>query len=263
MSDRIKTLIIVEGKRLEPAFFKQMEKAFGLNLDFCCFNNNIYVLYRKLKQLDFNANIKDVLLEANYSEANREMLSQQFAFTYLIFDFDPHHTEEFEKNLPIDRIVSNNIERVKEMAAYFVDETDPTIGKLYINYPMMESFKDCDSFDDEGYLSRTIELSRLKNYKKIVGTRKMANKRLDRYSKDDFARLTRQNIKKVWTLFQYCLNQIGYEEYLTISEQTHILNQEAVCIQTLKQIAVLNTSVFLALDYYGNKGGFFDSIINY
>ncbi len=32
------------------------------------------------------------------------------------------------------------------MTEYFVDETDPTIGKLYINYPMMESYRDCDEF---------------------------------------------------------------------------------------------------------------------
>ncbi len=38
------------------------------------------------------------------------------------------------------------------MVNYFVDETDPSIGKLYINYPMMESYRDCDTFFEEDYL---------------------------------------------------------------------------------------------------------------
>ena len=258
MANQPKTLIVVEGGRLEPRFFEQLKKVFGLNLDIYCLKYNIYLLYKKMKEMGFNGNLKDVLLEVHDTEEYRELLSQNFAYTYLIFDFDPHHTEEYEKDVPLETIVENNINKVREMAEYFVDETDPTIGKLYINYPMMESFKDCDSFEDDGYLTREVDLSDIKQYKEIVGRRKMANKRIDGYSKSDFTMLTRQNVKKLGKIREVVDESIDYETYIQESNQSKVLQREIEFISSLRKIAVLNTSVFFALDYYGNKDGFYD-----
>ena len=258
MSKESKTLIVVEGGHLEPVFFEQIKKVFGLNIDIYCLKSNIYLLYKKMYETGFNVNIKDVLLEIQNTEENKKILSQNFAYTYLIFDFDPHHTEEYEKDIPLETIVDNNITKVREMAKYFVDETDPTIVKLYINYPMMESFKDCDSFDDEDYLNRMIGLDSVKQYKSIVGNRKMANKRVDTYTKSDFTKLTKQNVKKLEIMCSEQKTLSDYALYLRESSQTNILHYEEESVRLLKQIAVLNTSVFFALDYYGNKSGFFD-----
>lgn len=258
MANPPKTLVIVEGEHLEPGFFNQIQKVFNLNLNIYCFKCNIYLLYKKMAEMGFNANIKDVLLNAQNTEENKKFLSQNFAYTYLIFDFDPHHTEEYEKNTPLEKIIQNNVEKIREMAAYFVDETDPTIGKLYINYPMMESFKDCDSFDDDDYLARTVSLSEIKQYKRIVGQRKMANKRLDHYSKGDFSLLTRQNVKKLGKICKESNSPLDYASYLQESNQSNILQCEMKLVKS-KEIAVLNTSVFFTLDYYGNKNGFYDN----
>lgn len=256
MDNKPKTLIVVEGGHLEPSFFKQLKKVFGLNLDIYCLKDNIYHLYTKMKEIDFNGDIKNVLLELH--EEERELLSQNFAYTYLIFDFDPHHTEEYEKDIPLEEIVEKNIEKVREMALYFVDETDPTVGKLYINYPMMESFKDCDSFDDNDYLTRSVALSDVKQYKKLVGKRRMANKRVDGYSKNDFILLTRQNVRKLGEICKETDSLLDYESYIQESNQSNVLQHEIDFVHYLKKIAVLNTSVFFALDYYGNKNGFYD-----
>ena len=262
MSNQPKTLIVVEGGHLEPCFFNQLMSIFNMKLDIYCMKNNIYRLYKKMKEMDFNSNIKDVLLELNDTEENRKLLSQNFAYTYLIFDFDPHHTEEYEKDVPLNIIVKNNMEKAHEMAKYFVNETDPTIGKLYINYPMMESFKDCDSFEDENYLSRVINLCDIKRYKEIVSHRKMANKRIDKYDKIDFIKLTSQNVKKLSKIC--CLSKIltDYESFVRESIQENVLKHEEEFITLLQQIAVLNTSTFFALDYYGNNFGFYDKVMN-
>lgn len=258
MNSNPKTLVIVEGGRLEPGFFNQLKIVFNLNLDIYCLKNNIYLLYSKMKEMGFNGDIRDVLAEICKTDEEREVLSQKFAYTYLIFDFDPQHTEEYEKSDTLETIVSRNIAKVKEMASYFVDETDPTIGKLYINYPMMEAFKDCDSFDDDNYLSRMIELKDIKQYKSIVGTRKMANKRLDKYTINDYSQLARQNVKKARTMFPNFNENVSYKFYNKEISQSNILIHEAEYIQSLKKISVLNTSSFFVLDYYGNKDGFFD-----
>ena len=261
MANQPKTLIVVEGGRLEPRFFDQLKEVFGLNLDIYCLEYNIYLLYKKMKEMGFNGNLKDVLLEVHDTEENRELLSQDFAYTYLIFDFDPHHTEEYEKDIPLEIIVENNINKVSEMAEYFVDETDPTIGKLYINYPMMESFKDCDSFEDVDYLTRAIELTEVKQYKEIVGRRRMANKRIDGYSKSDFIMIARQNVKKLGKICEVANEPMDYETYIQESIQTNVLQREIEFVSSLRKIAVLNTSVFFVLDYYGNKDGFYDDTI--
>ena len=259
MVNELKTLVVVEGARLEPRFFEQLKKVFGLNLDIHCLKYNIYLLYKKMKDMGFNANLKDILLEVNDTEETRALLKENFAFTYLIFDFDPHHTEEYEKDLPIETVVANNIAKVKEMAEYFVDETDPTIGRLYINYPMMEAFKDCDSFCDKNYLTRTVTLNQIKCYKAIVGGRKMGSKRLDGYSREDFTQLICQNVRKLGVISGFSSSAMRYADYIESSKQCNVLNCEVGFIKSLKQIAVLNTSVFFALDYYGNKEGFFDA----
>ena len=141
-----KILACAEGERAERNFFDNMGAAFKLSYSFCCLRGNIYLLYAKMKEHDFNADVKSVLAELH--PEYRELLDERFAYTYLIFDMDPHHTGRHDDRA-IDTVVRENCARLREMAEYFIDETDPSIGKLYVNYPMMESFRTCNStFDD-------------------------------------------------------------------------------------------------------------------
>lgn len=56
-------LIIVEGKKTEPRLFEQLNKCFfRSNLTIYCLETNIYSLYVKLKECEFNANITDLLI---------------------------------------------------------------------------------------------------------------------------------------------------------------------------------------------------------
>ena len=64
MDRKEKILIIVEGERAEADFFKQLSNVFGVRFQICCFKANIYCLYQRMKELDFNAEVKDVLREA-------------------------------------------------------------------------------------------------------------------------------------------------------------------------------------------------------
>ncbi len=261
-SSPAKVLVVVEGKRLEHDFFEQIKKVYGLNIDIYCFESNIYLLYKKMKEMNFNGNLKDVLKTIHNNPESNSLLSQNFAYTYLIFDFDAHHTEEYEKDRPLINVIKDNIEKIKEMANYFVDETDPTIGKLYVNYPMMESFKDCDSFDDKTYLNRCIAVDEIKQYKTIVSTRKMANKRVDSYTSIDLEKLSKLNVIKMTSILLKKYKVIDYNSYLNYSNQYNILLEESDYITNQDKIAVLNTCIFFLLDYYGNKNGFYDKIMN-
>ena len=51
-----------------------------------------------------------------------------------------------------------------------------------------------------------------------------------------------------------------YNEYLNISNGLKILGCQHSCVSEKQLLYILNTSLFMVLDYYGNQNGFFDSI---
>ena len=89
----------------------------------------------------------------------------------------------------------------------------------------------------------------------------MANKRIDGYSKSDFIMIARQNVKKLGKICEVANEPMDYETYIQESTQTNVLQREIEFVSSLRKIAVLNTSVFFVLDYYGNKDGFYDDTI--
>lgn len=259
MSNKKKVLFIVEGEYTEKEILERIETVFNLDFTICCFKANIYALYKRLAELGFNADIKQVLseLHPSYSKA----LADKFVYTYLVFDFDAHHTKK-QDNRALEKIVYANIKRLQKMAMYFTDETDPTIGKLYINYPMVESLRACDKPFDPEYQNEYVTLQSIKDFKNYVGTKKMAQKRLDTYSTFDFKELTKMNIYKLAYIMLDNWSSISYEHYLHLSNESVILDKQTNIIKRTKQIAVLNTMLFMLTDYYGNqKNKFFDFIM--
>lgn len=261
-SKRAKALVIVEGERLEPRFFKQFTKVYGIELDVYVVGANIYDLYNALKDYNFDCYIKDLLPNVgNNVEGMEEILQQKFAYTYLVFDFDAHHREIGEKELDIDVVVQNNVAKLREMAAFFTNETDPGIGKLYINYPMMESYRDCSSFFDESYRDNTVAVEDIPRYKAIAGQKKMASVHVESYTRENFSDLTKMNVYKLNKLSKDTWGEIAYKDYVDLSAAAKILDHQAQKVNTERKVAVLNTALFIALDYFGNKEGFYDSLI--
>lgn len=250
-------LFIVEGNNTEWNFFKRLSESFSLNYEIYCLGTNIYTLYKKMKEIEFNGNVKDILAEIHPEK--KAILSKRFAFTYLIFDCDAHHPKIGDTRT-IDEIISNNFLKLKEMAEYFIDETDPTIGKLYINYPMMESYRDCDDFFDNNYENAVVSISGMRNYKTAVSKRKLCRIHLDKYSKQNFESLILQNIYKLNKLANGTWEKPSYKKYVSSSEVGFVLDKEKGLTRKEKIISVLNTSLFMLVDFFGNKDGFYDSL---
>lgn len=257
-----KALVIVEGERLEPRFFRQFTKVYGIELDVYVVGANIYDLYNKLKDYEFNCNIKDILPDVgNVVDGMEEILKQKFAYTYLVFDFDAHHREIGEESLDANVVIQNNIVKLREMSNYFTNETDPTIGRLYINYPMMESYRDCNTFFDEAYRDNVITVEDMPNYKRIAGQKKLASVHIGKYTKGNFSDLAKMNLFKLHKLTRNIWGEISYDEYIALSIAATVLHHQAKKIDAEGKIDVLNTSLFIAIDHFGNKDGFYDSLI--
>ncbi len=250
-------LFVVEGNKTERCFFKSIAKVFDQKFEVYCLGTNIYSLYKRMKDFDFNGDLKDVLAEIHPDQ--KDILSKRFAYTYLIFDCDAHHPKKDDVR-SIGEIISDNIQKLSEMAKYFVDETDPTIGKLYINYPMMESYRDCDEFFEDKYSEATVSITDLPKYKQNVATRKICRFHVDQYTKEQFVLLILQNVYKLNKLNNDSWNKPNYEEYRRCSDTSNILSIQQKLIESIGIISVINTSLFMITDFYGNKDGFYDRL---
>ena len=76
---------------------------------------------------------------------------------FLFFDYDFQNSQ-----LSLDEINR----RVEEMLTLFDDETDN--GKLYINYPMIESIRYTKELPDDAYASYTIGREACKDFKRLA-----------------------------------------------------------------------------------------------
>ena len=171
-------LFIVEGEDLEPKFVKQMAELYNLDCKITSVRTNIHNLYSQLKDGDGFLDVKIVLKEILQKSINSlssqkqtiqlqkkikqiatdiDNLDQSFESIYLIFDSELHDSVHSQISYKED--IQKNYNHLKEMIDFFNNETEN--GKLYVNYPMMESYKDCDDFFDEQYQNREVSLKTL------------------------------------------------------------------------------------------------------
>ena len=156
-------LFVFEGKEREPQLYRAIESLFfpkETDAIVCSFENNIYELYRQIVLLGEGADIVSVLREQLNGRKDNPLksitASSAFAEIYLFFDYDLHH------RLPLDEINR----RLREMLVMFDDET--TNGKLYINYPMIESIRHTKALPDTDYYLYTIPKEQCRDFKRIA-----------------------------------------------------------------------------------------------
>lgn len=156
-------LFIFEGAEREPNIYKTIERLyFPRNNDniICCFGNNIYNLYSELLEYGEDGDIV-ALMKERLAETNDQTLENirrtDISEIFLFFDYDFHHSQ-----LPLDEI--NN--RVLEMLQTFNDETN--YGKLYINYPMIESIRYTKELPDISYCQYTVSREDCHDFKQLA-----------------------------------------------------------------------------------------------
>lgn len=157
-------LFVFEGDKREPMLYRALESLFFPEKKdktiVCSFGCNIYGLYRKIISLGEGADIVSVLrehLESREDNPLRDItISSKISEIYLFFDYEMHH------KLPLGEINS----QLHEMLVMFNDET--ANGKLYINYPMVESIRHVKKLPDALYHQYTVPRDNCKDFKRIV-----------------------------------------------------------------------------------------------
>lgn len=250
-------LFVFEGKKREPDLFKTIQQLYfpkDNNQILCSFGNNIYDLYKEVESLKINgedySDIVSLLKRKNKKDSALANVnsSSDFSEIYLFFDYDFQ-----EKYISIEEI---NV-RVKEMLSLFDNETEN--GKLYINYPMVESIRYTKKLPDDDYYSYVVSRADCHNFKNLAT-------HFSAYSSLDFILINSKssNMDKVkynWDLLKMqntkkanyiCSgNNFLPEKNDCISQQYIFDNQLNKYVLTNDSVAVLNAFPLFLYEYFG------------
>lgn len=168
--NRGKTLLIVEGKHEKEQLLYHLLKAFPMvNIsvqNIITYETNIYALIAKIiSEYGEDWDREDIdlpFLISNGKQSSSVLRKRDFTDIYLIFDYERHDPSFSETN-------------ILRMQRYFSHPED--VGKLYINYPMVESYLDLKSIPDASYESRKYSS---KNKRGSVYKRSVANSCISR-----------------------------------------------------------------------------------
>lgn len=165
MSDKNKTLILVEGDHEKYVLLKMIFKLFpetGMNSDnVLVYGTDIYDLYNCIiKEYgdDWDSNDLEINLPYIVSTKNHEekiLDKRDFTDIFIVFDYERH-----------DNFYSD--EKIGKMQKHFCDSTAD--GVLYINYPMIEAYQHISGVPDSEFMSRTAGIDVLcgSEYKNLV-----------------------------------------------------------------------------------------------
>ncbi len=231
-----KILFVFEGEKKEGQIADNFLKCFPDRNNIviqCAHCTTIYNLYNKISK-DEDLDTFSVLKE---NPNNRETLESynrsDFAEVYLFFDYDGHTS-------------SANDEKLIKALNFFDEETD--FGKLYINYPMVESLKHySESIDFKGL---AVSAKDNINYKKIVNQQCSS-------VYIDFNKYT----KEIWNvLINAHLKKMNYILTDSFSTPSHVISQGVIFSKQMEKyisfnstIAVLNSFPIFLFEYFGDS----------
>lgn len=148
---RSQNLLIVEGNHEKNNLFALLFRCFPeMNIDMedvWIYATNIYQLYEDIVKEygedwpETDVDLPFVVSKKKYPGELR--YKEDFVNIVLVFDYERHDTYFSE-------------DKILDMQQYFVDSTD--VGKLYINYPMIESYQDIEVLPDVTYIDKKVSV---------------------------------------------------------------------------------------------------------
>ncbi|MBP3795907.1 MAG: hypothetical protein ILA23_07720 [Bacteroidales bacterium] len=257
-------LFVFEGAEREPKIFKTLERLFFGEEEriVCSFGNNIYELYRQLKEFDGDGDIVSILRENN-AHLPQGIKSSDFSEIYLFFDYDFQNT-----NLSLGEMNDH----LRELLEMFNNETDN--GKLFVSYPMVESLCYTKQLPDAHFVDYTISRSECvkRSFKDLArafsyygsldfielpytGHHQAGKKEIDRV-RQNWIWLVQQNVSKASYICEGVQHLPAKKEAVS---QPRIF--ESQCLKYLsvgEKIAILNGFPLFLFDYF--KAGFWKNV---
>ncbi|MGF2614601.1 hypothetical protein FZC84_20595 [Rossellomorea vietnamensis] len=243
--ERTKVLLLVEGEKVEKDLFNHFYNLYNIdNVEIVAYKTNIYAFYNRLKKdfpngdgkIDFDYIDIPLFLNDYFNLQGDQLLNEyDFRDIILIFDYDPQ-----------DPSYSSDI--LIELITNFSNSTE--LGKLYLNYPMVESFKDISSLEeDEKFELLTVPFETVKNkIGKVSEYKKMVD------NKTCITNISDINVEmgnKLLNLHASKLKLIIGEGVEEEKKYRNLCVLQCYKFDAEKLIWVINTSILHMLDEYG------------
>lgn len=232
MDNKAKILILVEGEKTDVNLMTHLLQIYGIdkNHQIVSYNTNIYVLYHKMFQDNDpdSVDLLQILKEQEKDTEKQKIFDEHYSDILLIFDLDPQ-----------DPLFDES--KITKMINYFVESSD--MGRLYLNYPMVESFYHMKDIPDESYNSYTATLAELivKEYKaRVAAENRNHDYRKFAVDKNECDIVIKQNIKKAL--------HITKKEVLS-GILDDVLSAQLAKLKTENKLFVLCTCAFYISDY--------------
>lgn len=230
-----KILVIVEGEKTDVRLMKHLLRTYGLDKKHAIvsYNTNIYTLYNDMFRDDDpeSYDILQVLKSRESDEDKKRIFDEEYSDILLIFDFDPQDVQYDKK-------------KIIYMQEYFSESSD--MGKLYINYPMVEAFYHMKSIPDIEYIERKVTKAELKakGYKKRVHEETFGGDyRKFAETRNDCNTVIKHNIEKAFRILK------KEPEPEQIPSLTKLVRAQTDLYEKDDWLYVLCTCVFYIVDY--------------
>lgn len=237
-------LVLVEGAKTDVIIMEKIFNIYEIDVKYeiVSYCTNIYTLYQEMFR-DGNDGFSDMdllqVLKAREKEVEKKKIfEEKYTDILLIFDLDPQDPQY-------------NAEHIKLMQDYFCESSD--MGKLYLNYPMIEAFYHLSSIPDEDYFNRKVMFMELKDkkYKSRVQQETIGHDyRKFAISKKDCNIVILQNLSKA--IFLATGKVISWQEVLRIASSVDlnlVLGRQLLHLENEAFIYVLCTCILYVVDY--------------
>jgi hypothetical protein len=242
-------LFVFEGGSAEPKVFDAIGKLFLSGEDFRIIKckHDLPTLYSRLK-----ANGDDLFRTLPFKENGIEIpegkrLDTLFSQIFLFFDYD------FQNRMGLEKL--NKI--LDEMLDFFDDETDN--GKLYINYPMIESLKYTKEMPDADYYKYVVTREECVKHKFKSNAEQFAYADAKGFKFIDLAQTKETDVIENWgnlkfqnvTKANYIVSDsnIMPEEKETINQNAIFNAQKSKYVNVRDNVSILNSFPIFIYDY--------------
>ena len=238
-----KILLIVEGESDEVKFLRGLfENCFKkAEYKFYSYKTNIHTLAQELynNYPDFDegdVDIRLILASLESSREKKEMLLDKYSDIYMVFDFEPQHDHK-------------HFDTVRRMVKYFNDSTNQ--GQLFINYPMMQSYKHFECLPCPSFEFYEVSLDQAKDYKRLVGELSKFTD-LTQYTYITYYSIAVHQLKKANKIINDSYTLPSKSEYFNFVA-SQIFDYQVCLLESSNKISVLNTCIFALVDFAPSK----------
>lgn len=242
-------LFVFEGGKVEPTIFESVGKLFLSGEEFrtvvCGFD--LPTLYSRLKNNGEDLFRSLPLSENGIAVPEGKRLDTFFSQIFLFFDYD------FQNRMGLEKL--NEI--LEEMLEFFSDETEN--GKLYVNYPMVESLKYTKELPDGNYYEYVATRQECVKHKFKEKAEQFAYSQAKAYRFIDLSKTEMTEVQSNWESLRlqnvmkanYLLTGINEmpDDKATVNQSALFGAQKTKYVIPEDQVAILNSFPLFIFEY--------------